>query len=192
VLLGFALFVVWQALRLPYWAQTAPGPGFVPLWLGVLLAAAALALLAARDRGRRPARPRRMIHSAPRGHKEQPGKSEVSGVFVVSEEQQENSEVSGVSVDQTSGVSVDPTSVGSVAEARRIASITGFAAGAAALVYPLGLPLASGVFVAAVLFYLSPERRLANAVGAAATPVVIWILFVRWLTVPLPRGIFGF
>jgi putative tricarboxylic transport membrane protein len=31
------VIVVWLARDLPYWIDTAPGPGFFPRWLGVLL-----------------------------------------------------------------------------------------------------------------------------------------------------------
>lgn len=53
---GFALFgAAWaaMALKLPYMGAFAPGSGFLPFWLGLILAALSLALLARlwRDRG---------------------------------------------------------------------------------------------------------------------------------------------
>jgi uncharacterized membrane protein len=135
LLLGIAVVV--QALRLPYWIDTAAGPGFVPFWLGLALAVAAAGLLIAPP---------------------------VAAVAAAADR----------------------------AQARRVTIVTGLAAGSVLLVYPLGMVLASGAFVAASLFYLAPARRAANALAAAATPAIVWLVFVRWLAVPLPRGPFGF
>lgn len=47
--LGFGLFgVVWivQSLKLNYWSDFAPGSGFLPFWLGVVIVALALVVLA--------------------------------------------------------------------------------------------------------------------------------------------------
>ena len=33
----FSVLVIFGALALPYWTANAPGPGFVPFWLGVML-----------------------------------------------------------------------------------------------------------------------------------------------------------
>jgi hypothetical protein len=44
LLLVFAAFVIVEARALPYWTGSAPGPGFVPFWLGVLLAFASVAM----------------------------------------------------------------------------------------------------------------------------------------------------
>jgi putative tricarboxylic transport membrane protein len=137
LLFAFAAFVVVQALRLPYWIQSAPGPGFVPLWLGLALAAAAVALIA-------------------------------------------------------TGAVRQAASTADRAQARRVTAVTALASVSALLVYPLGMVLASGIFVGAVLFYLAPARRAGNAFAAALTPPIVWLVFVRWLAVPLPRGPLGF
>lgn len=75
---------------------------------------------------------------------------------------------------------------------RRLAVLATLALAAALAAKPLGVPLMSGVYMAAFLFYLSPRRRAANAALAVLTPFVIWLLFVRWLKVPLPAGPFRF
>jgi putative tricarboxylic transport membrane protein len=46
VLLAAGAIVASAARTLPYWQGYAPGPGFFPLWLGILLAAAAAIELA--------------------------------------------------------------------------------------------------------------------------------------------------
>jgi hypothetical protein len=38
---AFALlgvFIIWECRNLPYWSEFGPGPGFLPLWLGICLA----------------------------------------------------------------------------------------------------------------------------------------------------------
>lgn len=52
VILGIALFFVWGGSRLPMGRTSAPGSGFVPTWEGLLLAAAAIALIASSLRQR--------------------------------------------------------------------------------------------------------------------------------------------
>ena len=142
VLLLFAAFVILQARALPYWTANAPGPGFVPFWLGVLLACAAAVMLA-----------RSTTHG-----------------------------------DRTDA----DVSVPDRGTMSRVAAIVGLTSGAAALAPVIGLVLASGVFMAATLAYLRPEHPRANWVAALVTPLVTWLLFVRWLGVPLPPGPFGF
>jgi putative tricarboxylic transport membrane protein len=63
---------------------------------------------------------------------------------------------------------------------------------AALLVPLLGFVLATAVFVAAAAWTLAPDRRVANALTAVAIPLGVWIVFVAWLGVPLPRGPLGF
>ena len=45
VLLVFAAFIVWQALRLQYYTPLGPGAGFFAVWLGALLGLLALVQL---------------------------------------------------------------------------------------------------------------------------------------------------
>lgn len=59
VLLLVGGFTIRQARQLAYWQAQAPGPGFFPFWLGVLLTgAAAVILLAALRAPRAPRAPR--------------------------------------------------------------------------------------------------------------------------------------
>jgi putative tricarboxylic transport membrane protein len=41
-ILGFALFVIQEAMGLPYYYEHGPGPGFFPLWIGVGISVLAL------------------------------------------------------------------------------------------------------------------------------------------------------
>lgn len=140
LLLVFASVVIAQAARLPYWTGQAPGPGFLPFWLGILLAAASAVVLGrtrhVRGRDRDDARDR--------------------------------------------------------PAARRVAVVIALAAATGAATLAIGLVVASGLFTLATLTYLRPARFAANAITAIATPLTVWMLFVRWLGVPLPAGIFGF
>jgi putative tricarboxylic transport membrane protein len=42
---AFGAFWIVQALKLPYWSEFAPGSGFLPLWLGVVIVALVVAFL---------------------------------------------------------------------------------------------------------------------------------------------------
>lgn len=126
-LCALGLFVVWRARGLPYWIDRAPGPGFLPLWLGVLLAVCAAAE-AVRTRGR-----------------------ESRPLFTP--------------------------------RAGALALVT---AGAVALVPLVGLVLAAAALTAGASWLLDPRRHTANALATIATPLVVWLVFVRWLGVPLP------
>jgi putative tricarboxylic transport membrane protein len=137
----FAFFIASEARKLPYWTGTAPGPGFLPFWLGVLLAAAAALLFARTFAATRP----RVPSGLPDRH-----------------------------------------------SAMRLVTVVGLSAAAAALSLVIGLVLAIGVFMVATLAYLRPGRARANWMIALLTPVAVWLLFVRWLAVPLPAGPFGF
>ena len=130
----FSVFVIFEARALPYWTANAPGPGFLPLWLGMFLACASAATFARAESSRLPDR----------------------------------------------------------ATAMRVATIVGLTAGAAALTPVAGLVLASGVFMGATLVYLRPGHPRGNLAAAILTPIVVWLLFVRWLAVPLPAGLFGY
>lgn len=77
-------------------------------------------------------------------------------------------------------------------EAIQIGVITVLSIVGPLLAYAIGMVLASAVYMAAVLWYLEPKRTVLNAVVTLSTPVVVWLLFVAWLAVPLPRGPLGF
>jgi len=75
---------------------------------------------------------------------------------------------------------------------RRAAMLAALSVVAVFLVSPLGFVLSSAVFAGAAAWTLAPERRVANALTAIAIPCGVWLVFVVWLGVPLPRGPFGF
>ena len=146
VLLLFSGFVILASRSLPYWVANAPGPGFLPFWLGALLACAAAGLL---------------LRTTGAGH----GRGETV-------------EVSG--------------GVPSRAATVRVVAVVGLTAAAAAGTLLLGMVLASGAFMGATLTYLRPGRSRANMTAALLTGFLVWLLFARWLAVPLPVGPFGF
>jgi putative tricarboxylic transport membrane protein len=131
-LAAFGLFITGHAWRLPYWTDRSPGPGFVPLWLGILLTICAGWVFV---RARAP---------APREPEER---------------------LTGRS---------DPIA---------LAIMTTLAAAIAPLV---GLVAATAALTAAAAWRLDPRRPLAIVAATLATPVLVWLIFVRWLGVPLP------
>jgi putative tricarboxylic transport membrane protein len=137
----FSVFVIFEARTLPYWTANAPGPGFVPLWLGVLLACASVGMFA------------NTLAVQPSDDK--PWLPDRATTF-------------------------------------RVAVVVAFTAAAAALALVVGLVVASSVFMGVTLAYLRPGHVRANLAAVLLTPIVIWLLFVRWLGVPLPAGPFGF
>jgi putative tricarboxylic transport membrane protein len=139
LLLLFSVLVIFAARALPYWTANAPGPGFVPFWLGLLLACASVAMFA-----------RAQVRF---GHE---------------------------------------SALPDRATTFRVATVVGLTAGAAALTPVVGLVVASGVFMGVTLAYLRPGHPRGNWVATILTPIVVWLLFVRWLAVPLPAGLFGY
>jgi putative tricarboxylic transport membrane protein len=139
-LLAVGIVVAVVARRLPYWHDYAPGPGFFPLWLGILLSCTAALELAI------------VLRVPP----------------------------------TSTALSNDPPLT------RRAAWVGGLTVLAALLVAPLGFILATTVFVAAVSWTLAPDRKLLNGLTTVLIPVVLWLVFVAWLGVPLPRGPLGF
>ena len=41
----FGLLVTWESRKLKYWAEFGPGPGFFPLWLGIVICITAFFIL---------------------------------------------------------------------------------------------------------------------------------------------------
>ncbi len=131
-LAAFGLFITVHAWRLPYWTDRSPGPGFVPLWLGILLTICAGWVFV---RAKAP---------APRQAEDRPaGRSDPFALAIM-------------------------TTL------------------AAAVVPLVGLVAATGALTAAVAWRLDPRRPLAIVAAALATPALVWLIFVRWLGVPLP------
>ncbi len=56
-LLALSLFVISQAIRLPYSAEYGPGPGFLPLWLAGVVGGLSLLLLVRSTGAPRPRKP---------------------------------------------------------------------------------------------------------------------------------------
>jgi putative tricarboxylic transport membrane protein len=130
-LAAFGLFIAGQAWRLPYWLDRSPGPGFVPLWLGIVLTISA------------------------------------GGVFVRARTPHE--EPGETLPDRSNAIA--------------LAAITTVAAAAVPLT---GLIAATAVLTAAAAWKLDPGRRIAIGAATLATPLLVWLIFGRWLGVPLP------
>ena len=141
----FSVLVIVAALALPYWTANAPGPGFLPFWLGVLLAGASIGMFA-----------RTIAMGGGRTERE------------------------------------DQSWLPDRVTTFRVATVVALTAGTAGLSLLAGVVVASGVFMGVTLAYLRPGHARANWVAAILTPIVVWLLFVRWLAVPLPAGPFGF
>lgn len=56
----------------------------------------------------------------------------------------------------------------------------------------LGYPLASFFLMAALLFILGVKRPVPLLAISILTAVGCYLLFVRWLKIPLPKGLWGF
>ncbi|MBI2986822.1 MAG: tripartite tricarboxylate transporter TctB family protein [Deltaproteobacteria bacterium] len=52
ILAGLAIFIIQQALVLDYFSEYGLGPGFLPLWLGIVIFTLSLALIGIRILGR--------------------------------------------------------------------------------------------------------------------------------------------
>jgi hypothetical protein len=128
---------VWQAARLPYWVDQAPGPGFLPFWLGALLAVTSAV----------------QAFRAARGDPREKGS--------------------------------DPmTALTRQSHAPALFALT--AATAAAIPF-IGFSAAIGLLTAAAAWTLDRQRPVQAAVAAVVMPIVVWLVFVRWLEVPFPH-----
>ena len=59
-------------------------------------------------------------------------------------------------------------------------------------VRPLGMLLAIGLYLLIFLMIFMPGRWAIIVTMAGVTPLVVHLIFERWLMVPLPQGVFGF
>lgn len=59
-------------------------------------------------------------------------------------------------------------------------------------IQPLGMLLAVGLYLLAFLAIYTPGRWLTILTTAGGTPILLYIVFERWLKVPLPHGFLGF
>ena len=59
-------------------------------------------------------------------------------------------------------------------------------------VWPLGMLLAIGLYLLIFLMIFMPGRWAIIVTMAVVTPLVLHLIFERWLMVPLPQGVFGF
>jgi hypothetical protein len=72
ILLLFAAFIVWQALKLQYYTPLGPGAGFFAVWLGGLLSLLALVqLLQSARTARKPAAINPAVSGSPESEEEQ-------------------------------------------------------------------------------------------------------------------------
>jgi putative tricarboxylic transport membrane protein len=138
LLVALGAFVIFQASRLPYWIDRSPGPGFLPLWLGVALVVCA----------------------------------------------------AGVLIPSRAAAAPGPEPAADVDVRRRQMSVaiglTSFTAIAAVLVPFIGFVTSTAVLTAGAAWWLDPRRRTAIAAAALLTPAIVWLIFVRWLSIPLP------
>jgi len=60
-----------------------------------------------------------------------------------------------------------------------------------ALMDPLGMPIATGMYVAGAVWYLDRERILGALLAGAASGVVVYYVFIRLLELTFPLGPLG-
>ncbi|MBC7799999.1 MAG: tripartite tricarboxylate transporter TctB family protein [Gemmatimonadaceae bacterium] len=71
---------------------------------------------------------------------------------------------------------------------RRVLQVFGPLVVYVALIQPLGIYLASGLFMAAMMVMLGPFRPWQIALTGVLTPLAFFVVFERWFAVPLPKG----
>jgi putative tricarboxylic transport membrane protein len=141
VLLAFSLAFAAGGLKYyPYWSDTGPGSGFLPAWLGAVMAALALLMLLRRPRAADAA-----LEWIPRGE-----------------------------------------------SARRVVALVAASVLYVALLKPLGMIVASALYLAFVMRYFERHAWWLTVVVAFAAAAANWLVFVHWLKVPFPLSPLGF
>jgi hypothetical protein len=141
VLLAFSLAFAAGGLKYyPYWSDTGPGSGFLPAWLGGVMAALALLMLL-----RWPRAADAPLDWIPRGE-----------------------------------------------SARRVIALVAASVLYVALLKPLGMIVASALYLAFVMRYFERHAWWLTAVVVLAAAFANWLVFVHWLKVPFPLSPFGF
>jgi putative tricarboxylic transport membrane protein len=141
VLLAFSLAFAAGGLKYyPYWSDTGPGSGFLPAWLGGVMAALALLMLLRRARAADAS-----LDWIPRGE-----------------------------------------------SARRVIALVAASVLYVALLKPLGMIVASALYLAFVMRYFERHAWWLTIVVVLAAAAANWLVFVRWLKVPFPLSPFGF
>ena len=59
-------------------------------------------------------------------------------------------------------------------------------------IWPLGMLVAIGLYLLIFLMIFMPGRWVIILTMAIVTPLAVYLIFERWLKVPLPQGVFGF
>lgn len=136
----FALIIIYQSLQFDYMVEGTPGPGFLPLWLGILIALVAIIPLIRTFTGFAS----KLANPFEKG--------EFKDFYIV---------------------------IGSAIVLVIITSITG-------LIVALGLMVGT-------IARLMGTKDWKTVIGLAVlTPVLLYGIFVFVLSVPVPKGIFGF
>ena len=59
-------------------------------------------------------------------------------------------------------------------------------------IWPVGMLVAIGLYLLIFLSIFMPGRWVIILAMPVATPLAVYLIFERWLKVPLPQGFFGF
>jgi putative tricarboxylic transport membrane protein len=141
VLLAFSLAFAAGGLKYyPYWSDTGPGSGFLPAWLGGVMAALALLMLLRRPRA-----------------------ADANTAWLPSGE-----------------------------GARRLITLIAASVLYVALLKPLGMIVASALYLAFVMRYFERHAWWLTAAVVLAASAANWLVFVHWLKVPFPLSPLGF
>ena len=140
LLLAFSLAFAAGGLKYyPYWSESGPGSGFLPAWLGGVMAALALLMLLRRPRAAE------AVDWLPRGE-----------------------------------------------GARRVIVLIAASVLYVALLKPLGMIIASALYLAFVMRYFERHAWWLTGVVVLAASAANWLVFVHWLKVPFPVSPLGF